>query len=635
MAALLTAQGITKTYGSRTLFTGVAIGLEDRERFALIGPNGSGKSTLLKILAGLEHPDDDRPGVGVTFRRGARIAYVSQSDRFPEASTVLSAVVRALHDDPPPHLHDDHEIELAAEMTLARVGFENLAQHTESLSGGQRKRLAIARELARAPDVLLLDEPTNHLDVEGIEWLEEILRQGGAAAPASIVVTHDRVFLESIATRIVELSSAYPGGTFSVRGNYSEFLRRKGEFLDGQARQEQSLANLVREDIRWLSRGAQARRTKAKSRAASAHERIDELDVLRARNVPAKAAGIDFTSTDRMTHKLLVARAITKSLGGKRLFTDLDLVLSPGDKLGLMGPNGSGKSSLIRVLMSEVEPDPPTDEAVRAARDAVNLPSGTPAPGTIRRAESLRVVVFSQARTELDPSVSLAETLSPHADSVIYRGRVVHINTWAGRFLFTKDQLKNPVRALSGGEQARVHIARLMLEPADVLVLDEPTNDLDIPSLEVLEESLEDFPGAIILVTHDRAMIGRLATKILALDGQGNSRYFADYDQWEARGPDVTAKTPPMPAPVESRASGETSPPARKKLSYKEQQELGAIEEKIHLAEAQAREAEVAMSDSDVIADHRRMAAACRHHAEAQIRVAALYERWAQLESQS
>jgi ABC transport system ATP-binding/permease protein len=648
MPPLLAARGLAKTFGTRTLFASVAVSVDPRERLALIGPNGSGKSTLLKLLAGIESPDESAPAE-IALLKGVRVAYVAQADRFPEGSNIRSAVVDDLAANPPAHLHDDHEIELAADILLDRVGFTDLELPTASLSGGQRKRLAVARELAKQPDLLLLDEPTNHLDVDGIDWLESILAEGidtlqGRHTFSSIVVTHDRLFLESVATRIVELSRAYPGGTFSVRGNYSEFLRRKTEFLDGQAKAEQALANQVREDLRWLSRGAKARRTKSKSRIDASFERIDQLDDLRARNAPARAAGIDFAATDRQTHKLLAARALTKSLGGRRLFTDLDLLLSPNEILGLLGPNGSGKTTLIKVLVGELDPDPPTPEALRAAAEAVNLPLSTPAPGTLRRADNLKVVLFSQHRTELDPALSLAEAFSPHTDSVIYRGKVLHVNTWAARFLFTKDQLKNPVRALSGGEQARVHIARLMLEPADILILDEPTNDLDIPSLEVLEESLEDFPGAVVLVTHDRAMLARLSTKILALDGRGNARYFADYDQWERspfREPESEPAAParenreqPTETPSPSSATPTPSSP-KKKLSYKEQQELGGMEAAIHAAEKSLADAAVQMNDPKVIADHKRFTAACNAHADAQTKLDALFARWAELDART
>ena len=635
MAVLLTAQNLAKTFGSKTLFEGVGISLNDRERLALIGPNGSGKSTLLKILAGDQTNDEGE----LTVRKGVRVAYVPQKDTFPEGSTVLTAVVSALHDciaaGTLAHLHDDHEAELAAELMLDRVGFTDLARPTSVLSGGQRKRLAIARELCKEPDALLLDEPTNHLDIEGIDWLEGVLRQGPFA---SIVVTHDREFLESVATRIAELSRQYPRGLFAIDGNYSEFLRRKTEFLDGQAKQEQTLSNQVREDLRWLARGAKARRTKSKSRIDASFERIDELAELRARNASPKAASIDWDATGRQTQKLLVARAISKTLGGRRLFADLDLILSPGQKLGLMGPNGSGKSTLIKLLTGEMMPDPASEAALKAAAEAVNVPMGTPPPGTIKRAEKLRTVVFSQHRTEIDPGVTLAEALSPHSDAVIYRGKTLHINTWARMFLFTSQQLKQPVRALSGGEQARIHIAKLMLEPADVLILDEPTNDLDIPSLEVLEQSLEEFPGAVVLVTHDRAMLARLSTHIIALDGEGNARHFTNYDQWEmyqtikpsgkkgsysVGDEDKSAKveTPAAPAPVK-----------KKKLVYKEQRELDQIEPTIHANESKLKELEAQMADPAVMGDRKKFEQVSREAADLQANIARLYERWSELD---
>ena len=639
MAVLFSSQGLTKVFGTRTLFEGVAVTLQDRERLALIGPNGSGKSTLMKILAGSERSD----GGTTTLRRGVRIAYVPQKDTFPEGSTILSAVTDALHAAVKAgnmaHIHDDHEADLAAEMAVDRVGFPDIHQPTDKLSGGQRKRLAIVREIAKEPDVVLLDEPTNHLDLEGIEWLEGVLRAGPFA---SIVVTHDREFLETIAMRIAELSRQYPSGIFSVDGNYSEFLRRKTEFLDGQLKAQQSLATQVREDLRWLSRGAKARRTKSKSRIDASYERIDELAELSARNAVAKPTAIDWGATGRMTHKLVVARAITKSLGGKRLFTDLDLILSPGQKLGLLGPNGSGKTTLIKVLTGELPPDAPTPEAIKEAAEAVNLPPGLPPVGTIQRAEKLRTVIFSQHRTEIDPGTTLAEALSPHADAVIYRGATLHINTWARKFLFTTEQLKQPVRALSGGEQARIHIARLMLEPADVLILDEPTNDLDIPSLEVLEESLEEFPGAVVLVTHDRAMLARLSTLIVALDGKGGARQFVDYDQWlnAQKAAAKSAKsggTQTASAPSFSGGAAASQPAAPKpkkvKLTYKETRELAEIEVAIQQGEKHVESLSAQLHQPDVANDRKKMQQVSKELSEAQGKVARMFERWAELDA--
>jgi ATP-binding cassette subfamily F protein uup len=639
MPALLVARDLDKHFAARTLFARVSISVDEGERLALIGPNGAGKSTLLKILAGLEDAD----GGDLTLRRGARAAYVAQSDSFPPALTARQAVVheltRLVHAHQLPHLHDDHEIELQADMTLARIDLDHVLEAPcESLSGGQRKRLSIARALAQEPDLLLLDEPTNHLDIEGIAWLEQTLRSGSFA---SIVITHDRAFLESTATRIVELSHAYPDGTFSVQGGYDEFLRRKAEFLEGQARQEQALSAQVREDLRWLSRGAKARRTKSKSRIDASFQRMDELAELRLRNAPAKAAQIDFTSTDRQTRKLLVGRGLSKSFADRTLFSNLDILLSPGDKLGLMGPNGSGKSTLIRLLTGDLQSDPPTPAMLRDEADIrPSLPHGTPDLATITRADQLRVVLFSQHRRELDPTMTLADTLSP-ADSVVFRDRLLHIATWAQMFLFSKDQLAQPIASLSGGEQARVHIARLMLEPADVLILDEPTNDLDLASLDVLEESLEEFPGALVLVTHDRAMLDRLATRILALDGQGGARYFADFAQWQRlhdakpdrkrdRKPSKSAEAAPSPVAVPA-----LPPPARKKLSFKEQQELATIEPAIEKLESQVRVWEEELASPAAAADHRKLALLGQQIADAHERLATLYSRWQELEDRT
>ncbi len=625
MPVALSARGLAKTFGTRTLFSGVSLSIEDRERLALIGPNGSGKSTLLKLLAGMEHADQGE----VDGRKGVRVAYVAQQDDFPAGVKAIDIVAKSALEAGLSSVHDEHEAMVEAQLLLDRMGFDATDLSVDVLSGGQKKRLSIARQAVRQPDILLLDEPTNHLDLDGIRWLEAFLRAGPFA---SVVVTHDRAFLESVATRIIELSRAYPKGTFGVEGNYSEFLRRKQEFLDGQAKQEQALANQVREDLRWLSRGAKARRTKSKSRIDASHERIDELADLRSRNTVERSAEFDWAATGRLTHKLLVARAITKSLGGRRLFTDVDLVLSPGSVLGLLGPNGSGKSTLIRVLTGELEPDAPTPEALQAAASAVDVPPGTPPPGTIRRADRLRVVVFSQIRDGLDLGQTLKEALSPQTDSVIHQGRSIHIVTWARKFLFNAEQLKQPLRALSGGELARVHVARLMLEPADVLVLDEPTNDLDIPSLEVLEESIEEFPGAVLLVTHDRAMLAGLSTSILALDGKGGARMFTDYDQWEAFALAAAKPAATKFAETPKAAEQPKPPPSKRKLSYNEQRELAGMEQAIERSETEVARLQGEMNDPGVLADPRRLQATCESLAKAEAEVARLYGRWQELE---
>jgi len=595
--------------------------VREGERIGLIGPNGAGKSTFLRILAGDDEPD----GGTLSGPRGRRAVYVAQHDRFADGATPRQVVVDAAHGEGAGAIADRHDAEALAAMLLGRAGFESerFEVAVAELSGGWRKRLAIVAALAKAggePDLLLLDEPTNHLDLEGIRWLEELIRRQPirSAAGASIVVTHDRAFLQNVATRIVEMSPAYPGGVLSVDGDYAEFLRRREEFLDGQTRAEQTLANEVRRDNAWLARGVQARRTKAKGRIEESAERAAHLSTLRQRNsVGASGARLDFTSDARRTRRLIIAEGIAKSMGGRRLFSGLDIELGPGDRLGLLGPNGSGKTTLIRVLSGEMSPD----------------------AGSIRTAEPPpRVVVFSQHRAEIPPTTLLRDALCPPGDHVRFQGQTMHVTAWARRLLFRDEQLVQSVGMLSGGELARVHVARLMLETADVLVLDEPTNDLDIPTLEILEEAIESFPGAVILVTHDRAMLERLATEIVLLSGRGDVRSFASLDQALRAEADAEERARlDRGREVKPRRSGAAEPaakvpPGRKRLTFNEQREFDGLEARITQAEERLAGATRRLEDPGLISSHLRMTEACRELELAQAEVAALYDRWQQLE---
>ncbi|MDP9174422.1 MAG: ABC-F family ATP-binding cassette domain-containing protein [Planctomycetota bacterium] len=597
MAFLFRCDSLTKSFGRHQLFNGISISFDDVEKTGLIGPNGSGKSTLLKILAGIEQPDAGN----LTFRRNLTLGYVSQEDSFVAGATVMSAMVAMVSD---PHL-EEHDRDTQIAILLGRVGFENFHQAVDSLSGGWKKRLAIACQLIRNPDVLLLDEPTNHLDLEGILWLEKLLKN---AQFGFLVVSHDRYFLENVTNRTVELNGAYADGYLSIDSHYSDFLQKKEEYLAAQASLEQSIAGRVRREIEWLKRGAKARTTKAKGRIQEANRLIGELSDLRTRNAAGQTTTVDFVGTNRQTRKLLVADKISKTLGGRQLFKDVGFVLAPGMKLGLVGPNGSGKTTLIKLIAGQIEPD----------------------SGSIRRADGLKVVLFDQARQQLDKTQTLSHALSPGSENVFFRGESMHISSWAKRFLFRTEQLEMPVNGLSGGEQARILIARMMLQPADLLILDEPTNDLDIASLEVLEESLSDFPGALVLVTHDRYMLDTLSTDLLGLDGAGSAQLYADLSQYE-RARDESRKKPgakPTGKPV--------SQPARekpKKLSYMEQREWDAIEEKIITAEAHLESSQQLLSDSAVMADYTRLAQVSREVAEAQSVVAKLYDRWEALDA--
>jgi ATP-binding cassette subfamily F protein uup len=404
---------------------------------------------------------------------------------------------------------------------------------------------------------------------------------------------------------MIELNRAYPDGLFQTDGPYSDFLARRDDFLRGQAAYEESLANTVRREIEWLRRGAKARSTKAKGRIKEAGRLMAELDDARARAVAAPVA-IDFTSSQRRTRRLLVTRGLTKSLGGRPLLRDLDLTITPGMRIGLLGPNGSGKTTLLNLLAGTLAPD----------------------AGEIERATALRLVRFEQHRSGLDPEQSLRRALAPEGDTVTFQGRSVHVASWARRFLFRSDQLDVPVGRLSGGEQARILIARLMCEPADLLVLDEPTNDLDIPTLEVLEDSLAEFEGGLVLVTHDRFMLDRVSTTILALDGEGGAGIYADYAQWEAS---RTARAAPGRAPANPPPARER--PRGKRLGYLEQREWDGMEEAIQEAESAAEGCRLAAEDPGIASDPRELQKRYTELDAARARVARLYERWAELET--
>ncbi|HEY4364943.1 MAG TPA: ABC-F family ATP-binding cassette domain-containing protein [Bryobacteraceae bacterium] len=588
---------MSKLIGARMLFKGITLNIEDRERVGMIGPNGSGKSTLMKIIAGIEQAD----GGEFVKKRQLRMAYLPQEDRFETGQSVEDVVVDAQDGEP----IDEHDKVVRGHILLSKMGFEDFEQKAETLSGGWRKRLAIARELARSPELLLLDEPTNHLDLEGIEWLEGMLK---SAQFAFVLVSHDRYLLEHATTRVVEINRAYPDGFLSINGAYSTFLEKKEEFLAAQRSEQASLASRVRREVEWLQRGAKARTTKAKGRIEQAKEMMGDLADIRQRNAAGGATQIEFTSSERQTRKLIVAKKVSKSLGGKKIIDGLDLVLGPGMKLGLVGPNGSGKTTLIRMLAGQIQPD----------------------SGELKRAEGLRVVLFDQARKQLDQTMSVKESLSSGSETVMFNGQSMHITSWAKQFLFRQDQLSMPVGDLSGGEQARILIAQLMLKPADVLVLDEPTNDLDIPTLQVLEESLEEFAGALVLVTHDRYMIDRLSTEILGLDGRGGARMFGDLSQWERwRKQDEKGVE-------EKKSAGKTAEAPAKKaksLSYMELRELEQIEGKIAAAEGDLHDAQRLMDEPSVLADHRRLADACKRMETAQAAVHKLYARWEMLEA--
>lgn len=553
MSLYLNTQNLKKSFGSQLLFRGLNLSVFSGNRIGLIGPNGAGKSTLLKILAGIDNPDSG----SVSQKRDLKIGYVSQTQDFPDLSPFNYMLQTA-----PSEIH--------AKIWLSKMGFTGSEKSAQALSGGWKKRLALALACAQEPDLLLLDEPTNHLDLEAVEWLANfIVRE----IPTCIVVSHDRYFLQKITNRTVEINRTYPEGLFSIEGSFENFLEKKELFLEGQREQERSIASKARREREWLQSNPKARTTKSRSRIDHANEILATHADLIERNTQ-KRAGVQFEASERQTRKLLVA----KNLSYHSLFKNLDITLSLGTRLALVGPNGSGKTTLLRLIAGEL----------------------TPTQGTIKQADDLKIVYFDQHRTQLPLHLTLREALSPNGDFVVFRGNPIHVNGWCKRFLFSPDSLSMPLEKLSGGERARITIAHLMLQPADILLLDEPTNDLDIPTLETLEESLLDFPGAVVLITHDRYLLEKICTETLSL--------YQTTIQEEEKKP---------------------SPQKQERPSNKGKRESEQLEKKISEKEKTLCERNASLPSDQPEKLH----AACLEIAQLEKELEILYERWAELNS--
>lgn len=591
MSLLFNCQSISKSFGARALFQDLSLSIFSKDRIGLIGPNGSGKSTLLKIFSGLEKADAGT----LSFKRGLKIGYVPQSCDFPDRLP-KAILIDVLKDDAG---KPDYEKEQLAEVWLSKLGFVETGVSAAFLSGGWKKRLSFAKELIKAPDLLLLDEPTNHLDLEGILWLEKFLAR---EAPTYLLVSHDRYFLQNTANRIIEIDPVYPKGLFSIDGPYAHFLEIKETFLQGQLEQERSLASKARREIDWMRTSPKARTSKSKSRMEDAHELLEDLSQVKRRNV-IKRASIDFAATERETRKLLVAKNLSKYTGEQTLFKHLDFTLSPGSRIGLMGPNGSGKTTLLRLLAGEILPD----------------------QGTLKKADGLQIVYFDQHRQKLPDHLTLRQALSPNGDFVDYRGQKIHVNGWCKRFLFSSDLLDMPLQKLSGGEKARISIAHLMLQPADILLLDEPTNDLDIPTLETLEESLVDFPGALVLITHDRCMLDRICTLFLALGDADRNALFVDYAQWEASLKSSVEQEKPQEKPEKKTFS-------KAKLSYAEKKEYEQFESKIAAVEEEIRRLNLLLEDVHIAQDPAKLQELCMAIGLEEVKLEQLFIRWDELD---
>ncbi len=594
MSLLLSAHYLSKSYGAHRLFQGVSFGIEDGDRIGLIGPNGAGKTSLLEILAGRSTPDDG----SLSYRKGLRLGFLEQVPTLPLDLTVIEAVRSAAVPNP----EAPWEMEALAQEYLSRLELDPETVVSQ-LSGGWRKKVALARELMKQPDLLLLDEPTNHLDVSSILWLESFLAK---VRFATLIITHDRLFLQRVANRILELDRRNPNGLLNINGNYTVYLEAKEQLMNAQERQEAVLKNTLRRETEWLRRGPKARTTKQQARIDRAQDLKEQAQEITQRN-QTRTVSIDFENTS-LPKRLLEATNLSKTYGDRRLFSGVNLLLSPGTRVGLLGDNGAGKSTLIRILLGEENPD----------------------TGSVHRSDQLVVNYFQQNRESLDPAVSLVRTVSPHGDHVEYRGHQVHVKSYLSRFLFSPSQMDLPVGRFSGGEQSRILIAQLMLKPANLLVLDEPTNDLDMATLNVLQDCLLEFEGAILLVTHDRYFMDQVATKILAFSpASPEIQTFSDLYQWEAW---TQNRAVPKAASLKIETQAPIPAP-KKKLSYKDQREFDAMEDTIHRLESSLAQKESQMASPEVASSAAKLLDLDTEIKSLKSEIDRLYQRWAELET--
>lgn len=634
MLPLITIEGLSKTYGAQSVFESLSIIVQEREKIGLIGHNGSGKSTLLRILAGAEYPDDGT----ITHHKKIQVGYLPQNPEFAPDDTPVKVVTQAMA----PRLARIHEYEsICAKLAEAKNSseMEKLCREQETLhaeieshggwstqhdvegmlgrlklpadllhspmqtlSGGQRRRVALARVLVERPDLLMLDEPTNHLDMDTILWLESFLREYPAAV---ILVTHDRAFLDAIVDRIVEI---HHSELLSFAGNYRDFVEQKAALMDLRKKEQEKYANLLVTELEWLRRGPKARGTKSKSRI----ERVYEIQQ-KAQVTHEATLNLSFTADSRLGNIIIQAEDISKSYD-QPVFKPFDFTLRKEDRCAVVGPNGCGKTTLLNVLTRKI-------------------PSDT---GKLVVGKNTHIAYLSQQRDELDPSKSVYDSLGD-GDHVYVNGEAVHKRGFLCRFLFDVNEQDKLVSTLSGGEKCRLLFARMVCARANLLVLDEPTNDLDMDSLQTLENALENYEGAVLFVTHDRYLINRLATAVLGFDAETRTfvRYDGDYDFYQLclkRAQQEKASETQQEKPAK-KAPQKTDQEKPKKLTYKEAKELEGIEDVIMEAEEEKSriESEIADPESYKIPNRARELSASLDEINA--RIEELYERWSYLSS--
>ena len=618
--AVLSLSNAHLAYGHVPLLAGTGFSLDAGERLGLIGRNGAGKSSLLKIVAGLERPDDGL----LQVTQGLRIRYVPQEPAFDDDATVFDAVaggvaeareLRATYEAHPPGVDldalqtriealDAWNWETRVQTTLQRLALDG-ARRLGDLSGGTKKRVALAQALVALPDVLLLDEPTNHLDLDAIAWLEDLLREFRGSV---IVVTHDRAFLDAVCTRILELDR---GVIRSYPGNFAAYERAKEQELAAEALASARADKLLAQEEAWIRKGVEARRTRSVAR-------VQRLQALRAQRAARREAlgqvRLDVDAGTRSGRIVAELKDVTMRFGDQTVVDRFSATILRGDKVGLIGPNGAGKTTLLKLILGELQPT----------------------SGAVRRGTRLQVAYFDQMRSALDLGATLADTISPGSEWIETGGARKHVMSYLSDFLFAPERANAPVRTLSGGERNRLLLARLFALPANVLVLDEPTNDLDIDTLELLEQLLQDYPGTVFLVSHDRRFLDDVVTSTIAYEGDGRWReYEGGYEDWQRqRQRSAAAAPPPVPKPAPAPALAPSAAKPARKLGFKEQRELNELPARIEALEAEQKALTERLASADLYTREPQTVTALQaRYAQIEDELMAALERWEALGS--
>ena len=547
---IINIEHISKVFGEKQVFDDISCGIHQGDKIGIIGINGTGKTTLLKIIAGLEEPDQGQ----VIFQKGLRVTYLPQSPKFPEHATVLSYVADGADGA-------DWGRESEAKNALNRLGITDHHEETDHLSGGQKKRVALARTLVNPADVLILDEPTNHIDNEMAVWLEEYLNQWKGAI---IMVTHDRYFLDRVTNKILEIDH---GKLYSYTANYSQFLELKAQREEMELASERKRQSVLRMELEWAKRGCRARTTKQRAR-------LERLEALKNGKAPVRDAEVEMDSVEtRMGKKTIELHHISKSYGQKKLIDDFEYIVLKNQRLGIIGPNGCGKSTLMKIITGKEEPD----------------------QGTVEIGDTVKIGYFAQEVTEMDENQRVIDYIKDVAEYVPTKDGRITASQMLERFLFTPAMQYTPIGKLSGGERRRLYLLKVLMDAPNVLILDEPTNDLDIPTLTILEDYLDSFLGIVITVSHDRYFLDNIADRIFAFEAGGKLvQYEGGYTDYleakERKNGTVVRESEESAKKKADRKNWKKDAPEKLKFTYKEQKEYETIDDEIASLEQKIEE---------------------------------------------